>query len=145
MYRYFFAAAAWSAIAVIAYATLSRVEVVYNVYETLAPVFAGPSVANYVHFEHVLAYAAVGLLFTLAYPHRMLFVCCIVFGSATALEIFQTMTPDRHGTLHDAMEKIAGGAVGIAFGRTGLLISHWVRPLKKSHALTRSGSPADAA
>ena len=145
MYRYLVATTAWSAIAVIAYATLSRVEVVYNVYETLAPIFAGPSVANYVHFEHVLAYAAVGLLFTLGYPRRMLFVCCIVFGSAIALEIFQTLTPDRHGTVHDAMEKIAGGTVGIAFGRAGLLIGHWVRPRKKAlPALTRSGSSADA-
>jgi hypothetical protein len=33
------------------------------------------------------------------------------------LEIAQTLTPDRHGTLTDALEKIAGGAAGILFVR----------------------------
>jgi VanZ family protein len=121
------AIAAWSAIAVIGYATLSRIGVVYNVYERVAPVFAGPSIATYVHFEHVCAYAAVGLLFTLAYPRSMLFVICIVFGSAVLLEVLQTLTPDRHGTVQDAIEKIAGGAVGIALGSASLSIKRWLQ------------------
>ena len=50
----------------------------------------------------------------LAYPKRLLMVCCIVLGGAALLEIAQTLTPDRHGTLIDAVEKIVGGAVGIA-------------------------------
>jgi len=29
------------------------------------------------------------------------------------LELTQTLTPDRHGTLIDALEKMAGGAIGI--------------------------------
>jgi VanZ family protein len=45
-------------------------------------------------------------------------VCGIVFGAAAMLEILQTMTPDRHGTLIDALEKMAGGAAGIIFART---------------------------
>jgi hypothetical protein len=125
MFRYFVTAAAWSAIAVIAYATLSHVAVVYNVYDVVAPAIARPSIANYVHFEHLVAYAAVGLLFVLAYPRHMLFVCCMVFGSAVLLEALQTLTPDRHGAMHDAMEKIAGGAAGITLGRLSLGL--WLR------------------
>ena len=37
----------------------------------------------------------------------------IVLGSAVLLELAQQLTPDRHGGVQDAIEKIAGGAVGI--------------------------------
>jgi VanZ family protein len=52
------------------------------------------------------------------YPRRTLLVCCIVLGAAALLEIAQTLTPDRHGTLIDALETIAGGTVGIVIVRT---------------------------
>ena len=70
---------------------------------------------TYAHFEHVIAFALLGALFGFAYPRRLILVCCIVFGAAALLEILQTMTPDRHGTLVDALEKMAGGAAGIIF------------------------------
>jgi VanZ family protein len=111
-------ATAWASIAVIAYATLSRVGVVYNVYERVAPLANRPSISSYVHFEHVLAFAVAGLLFGLAYPRSIILVCCIVFGAAALLEILQTLTPDRHGTVFDALEKMAGGATGIMVART---------------------------
>jgi hypothetical protein len=47
-----------------------------------------------------------------------IFVCCIVFGGAALLEILQILTPDRHGTLVDALEKMAGGAAGIFLARS---------------------------
>jgi VanZ family protein len=111
-------AAAWASIAVIAYATLSRVGMVYSVYERIAPLVDRPSISSYVHFEHVLAFAVAGLLFGLAYPRSTIMVCCIVFGAAALLEILQTLTPDRHGTVLDALEKMAGGATGILVART---------------------------
>ena len=36
-----------------------------------------------------------------------------MIGGAASLEIAQALTPDRHGTLMDALEKIVGGAAGI--------------------------------
>jgi VanZ family protein len=111
-------AVAWVSIAVIAYATLSRVGTVYNVYERVAPLVNRPSISSYVHFEHVLAFAVAGLLFGLAYPRSTILVYCIVFGAAALLEILQTLTPDRHGTMLDALEKMAGGATGIMIART---------------------------
>jgi VanZ family protein len=111
-------AAAWASIAVIAYATLSRVGTVYNLYERVAPLVNRPSISSYVHYEHVLAFAVAGLLFGVAYPRSTILVCCIVLGAAALLEILQTLTPDRHGTLFDALEKMAGGATGILVART---------------------------
>src|ERR1035438_6897081 len=93
------AIAAWVSLAFIAYATLS-------------PIQARPIVAN-PDLEHVAAFAVVGGLFCLAYPRRIILVCPIVLGSAVLLEYLQTLTPDRHGTVVDALEKIAGGVLGI--------------------------------
>jgi hypothetical protein len=111
-------AAAWVAIIAIAYATLTRVGFVYAIYFKLSPYLMRPEMQTYAHFEHIVAFALLGALFTLAYPKRLLLVCCIVFGGAALLEIAQTLTPDRHGTFIDAFEKIGGGAVGILFAKS---------------------------
>jgi VanZ family protein len=111
-------AAAWIAVTAVAYATLTHVGFVYAIYFKLAPYLMRPAMQTYAHFEHVVAFAFLGALFGFAYPRRPLLVCCIVFGAAALLEILQTMTPDRHGTLVDALEKIAGGAAGILLART---------------------------
>jgi len=117
-------ATAWLAIVAIAYATLTKVGFVYTIYFKLAPYLMRPEMQTYAHFVHVLAFAFLGTLFSLAYPRRTVLVCCIVVGAAGLLEIAQTLTPDRHGTLIDALEKMAGGAVGILVART---IQHFRR------------------
>ncbi|WFU46156.1 hypothetical protein QA640_45670 (plasmid) [Bradyrhizobium sp. CB82] len=43
----------------------------------------------------------------------MKLVCGVVLGSAVVLEFLQTLTPDRHGRLLDASEKVIGGLLGI--------------------------------
>ena len=106
-------AAAWIAIIAIAYATLTRVGFVYAIYFKLAPILMRPDMRMYAHFEHIIAFAVIGALFSFAYPRRILLVCCIVVGGAAVLEVLQTFTPDRHGTLVDAFEKMAGGGAGI--------------------------------
>jgi len=111
-------AAAWAAILVIAYATLTKVGFVYGIYFKLAPYLRQPAMQTYAHFEHVIAFALLGAIFTFAYPKRPLLVCFIVLGGAVLLEVAQTFTPDRHGTLIDALEKIAGGIVGIVLARS---------------------------
>jgi VanZ like family len=110
-------AAAWIAVIAIAYATLTHVGFVYAIYFKLSPFLMRPAMQTYAHFEHVIAFAILGALFGFAYPRRLILVCGIVFGAAALLEILQTMTPDRHGTLIDALEKMAGGAAGILFAR----------------------------
>lgn len=119
-------AAAWIAVIAIAYATLTRVGFVYAIYFKLAPYLMRPAMETYAHFEHVIAFAFLGVLFGFAYPRRPILVCVIVFGAAALLEIMQTLTPDRHGTWIDALEKMAGGAAGILLVST----THWLWPAK---------------
>jgi hypothetical protein len=130
MLQRFITAVAWASIAVIAYGTLSHVGVVHIIYETVSPMVARPAIQAYVHFEHIFAFAVVGALFCLAYPRSTVLVCSVVFGSAILLECFQTLTPDRHGTIFDALEKIAGGAIGILLGKIALLLSRQLAATK---------------
>jgi len=121
MPRNLIAISAWASIAVIAFATLSRIGVVYTVYETVAPMFAHPNIRTYAHFEHVIAFAVVGALFCLAYPRHTLLICCGLFAAAALLEFSQLLTADRHGRIADAIEKMFGAAVGIAAVRFALV------------------------
>jgi VanZ family protein len=105
--------AAWLSTAIIVYLTMAHVGVVYSIYNKLAPWLMRPSTTNYVVFEHIIAFALFGAVFCITYPRRTFMVCCIVFVSIIALELMQTLTPDRHGTLSDALEKIVGGGCGI--------------------------------
>ena len=107
------AVAAWASLAVIAYATLSPVHIVYLGYEALKSAGAKPEIGAYIHFEHIAAFVAVGALFCIAYPRHTFLVCFLVLGAAALLETLQMLTPDRHGRLHDALEKMASGAIGV--------------------------------
>jgi VanZ family protein len=117
--------AAWISILVLAYATLTHVGFVYSIYYKLAPILMRPGMRTYAHFEHVIAFAIFGALFAFAYPRRIIFVCSVVLISAVALEYLQTLTPDRHGTLIDAFEKVVGGTLGI-------LAAHGIRSLTQT-------------
>jgi VanZ family protein len=55
-------------------------------------------------------------------------VCGIVAGSAVLLELVQVLTPDRHGEIHDAIEKIAGAAAGVF---TGVMIRWFNKFLRR--------------
>jgi VanZ family protein len=117
MFQKLIVVAAWASVAVLVYATLTQVGFVYSIYYKLAPFLMWPAMRSYAHVEHVIAFAIFGALFSFAYPKRITFACCVVFLSAVTLEYLQTLTPDRHGTLIDAFEKIIGGALGIIAAR----------------------------
>jgi VanZ family protein len=97
--------AAWTLLAYIASATIS-------------PIADRPTLHVSVSFEHLAAFAVVGVLFSLAYPRHVALVCLIVLGSAILLELAQLLTADRHARVHDAIEKVSGGALGIMLART---------------------------
>jgi VanZ family protein len=86
-------------------------------YATLSPICDRPTLSTSPSLEHVAAFAVLGTLFCLAYPRKMVLVCAVVFGCAILLELSQLLTPDRHGRIQDAFEKLAGGAFGIIAGR----------------------------
>jgi hypothetical protein len=105
---------AWATISLIGYATLTKVQFIYLVYGKIRPFLFGVDIATWAHLEHAIAFMTMGSLFALAYPRRTRMVCLIVIGSAITFELLQTLTPDRHGTLSDASEKIVAGCAGIA-------------------------------
>ena len=106
---------AWVSIIFIAYATLTRVGFVYDIYYKISPYLMRPEMKTYAHFVHIIAFAILGAVFSFIYPRHTIRVCCLVLGGAAVLEILQTLTPDRHGTWVDALEKMVGGAAGIFF------------------------------
>jgi hypothetical protein len=96
--------AAWMLLALIASATVS-------------PIRDRPMLYTSASLEHLAAFAVVGVLFCLAYPRHVALVCLIVLGSAVLLELAQLLTVDRHGRVQDAVEKMAGGVLGVMVGR----------------------------
>ncbi|MGY3560506.1 VanZ family protein [Bradyrhizobium sp. USDA 4463] len=116
------AVAAWITVSVIGYATLTKVQFIYQVYGKISPFLFGVNMATWAHLEHAIAFLTLGSLFALAYPRRTGMVCMIVIGSAIIFELLQTLTPDRHGTVFDASEKIVAGCAGIAAVRLVQLV-----------------------
>ena len=110
--RGFIVVAAWASLAAVIYATLSKLELVYRLYYLLAPFLNYPSMRTYATIEHLAAFGVVGMLFCALYPRSLLRICFFLFLFIAGLEVMQTLTPDRHGTLGDAAEKMIGGAAG---------------------------------
>jgi hypothetical protein len=121
------AIAAWATISLIGYATLTKVQFIYLVYGKIRPFLFGVDIATWAHLEHAIAFLTMGSLFALAYPRRTRMVCLIVIGSAIILELLQTLTPDRHGTMSDASEKIVAGCAGI----TAVRLIQFIRSSRK--------------
>jgi VanZ family protein len=109
MFRKIIIILAWSTLLAIAFATLS-------------PIGLRPHVGD-VSGERFLAFAAVGLLFGMAYPRHLWLVTLLVGGAAVGLEILQHLTPDRHGRIPDALVKLAGAltGAGLAYAFSGTM------------------------
>jgi VanZ family protein len=99
-------------VAAVVYATLSKLELIYRLYYFLAPFLNYPSMRTYATIEHLVAYGVVGMLFCALYPRSLLRVCFFLFLFIVGLEVLQTFTPDRHGALRDAIEKVIGAVTG---------------------------------
>jgi hypothetical protein len=119
-----FVIAAWITAAAVAFGTFVGVGVPYAIYFKLAPWLGHPSIHKYAAIEHLIVFGLVGALFAFAYPDRIITVCCVVFFGAALLEYLQTLTPDRHGTVLDACQKIGGGLLGVLAARAA---SRWRR------------------
>lgn len=94
---------AWISLAAIALATLSPIG--------LRPHSGLPAMD-----ERFLAFAVAGGLLALAYPRRIGRIVILIVSIAVVLEALQLLTATRHAGLPDVVEKIAGGAIGIAAG-----------------------------
>ncbi len=91
---------------ILAWATLLAVA-----FATLSPIGLRPHVGD-VSGERFLAFAAVSLLFGVAYPRHLWLVTLMVGGVAVGLEVLQHLTPDRHGRIPDALVKLVGAFAG---------------------------------
>jgi len=100
LFRQSVAVLAWSALAYIAWVTLSPIE--------QRPVVAG------IKFEHVGAFAVTACLFGIAYPRKWLLLLAMLAGSAVLLEILQHFVPGRHGRVEDVAFKLAGALLGMS-------------------------------
>ncbi|WP_225117643.1 VanZ family protein [Bradyrhizobium sp. BRP22] len=107
--------AAWALLCFLAYASVS-------------PIGARPTLPSSTSLEHIAAFATIGFLFHLAYPRHVMLVWFIVIGSAALFELMQLATVDRHARLVDAIEKMAGGSMGIFVGRAAV---HFERALRR--------------
>jgi hypothetical protein len=96
----------------------------FIVYATISPIQDRPRLPTSVSLERFGAFLVLGALFCLAYPRQAMLVCLIVIGSAVLLEFAQLLTADRHGRVHDAIEKMVGGAMGIVASK---VILHFER------------------
>jgi hypothetical protein len=99
----FAVAGAWVTFGLIFFVTLSPVD--------LRPQMGEPAL------ERFIAYAVLGALFMIAYPRHFVRLATLLAIFAFGLEALQHLTPDRHGHVPDAMEKIVGAWAACAVVR----------------------------
>ena len=80
---------------------------------TLSPIGLRPETGD-PRLERFVAYAVLGVLFAVAYPRHFVRLATFLAIAAMGLEALQHLTPDRHGHIPDAMEKVAGAWAGCA-------------------------------
>jgi hypothetical protein len=73
MFQKLIIVAAWACAALLGYATLTHVGFVYSIYYKLAPLLMWPRMKAFGLFEHVIAFAIFGALFSFAYLQRVYF------------------------------------------------------------------------
>jgi hypothetical protein len=84
---------------------------------TLVPIGLRPVVTANPSIERIAAYAAAGLLMTVAYPRHWLWILAGSAVLAGGLEAGQTLTGSRHGRFDDFLVKAGAGLVGAVAGR----------------------------
>jgi VanZ family protein len=85
------------------------------IFVTLSPLNLRPR-TGFVGAERAVAYLLLAMATVVAFPDQFWFAALAVLIVALGLEIAQQLTPDRHGELIDAMQKVAGALVGCAIG-----------------------------
>ncbi|MBL8599195.1 MAG: hypothetical protein JNL14_15790 [Devosia sp.] len=86
------------------------------VFATLSPIDMRPSSPLPTQLERAVALMAVGFVFALAYPRRIVLVAAIVLGSTVLLEVLQLASASRHGRLIDVAVKLTGASAGLLAG-----------------------------
>jgi hypothetical protein len=80
---------------------------------TVVPIGLRPQVELPANADRALAFAALGLMFGLAYPRRWLTVGLFLMIAAFSIESLQYLSPSRHPGLADAFIKAFGALSGV--------------------------------
>jgi VanZ family protein len=81
---------------------------------TLGPASVRPSTGVEHHFEHLIAFALVGLMFGLGYPSQRVGMALVGVMTTAALELLQLWAPGRHARFIDFVMNAAGVCLGLA-------------------------------
>jgi hypothetical protein len=68
--------------------TMTDVGFVYSLYFKLSPFLIHTDMRSFARFEHIIAFACLGAIFSFAYPGRIVYVACAIFLEAVSLCIF---------------------------------------------------------
>src|SRR5665213_2053764 len=93
---------------------------------TLSPIQFRPRTGHAV-LERFGAFFALGAAFMTAYPKRLPTAVGVVSVIAVALAAMQKLVPSRHGEVLDALEKLAGGLMGVAVAALAIGLSERFR------------------
>ena len=108
MLNRFAAVSAWLLLALIAFVTLS-------------PLDMRPQTGHAL-LERFVAYLALGASFQIGYPRRLSWVVAMVIFAAIGLEAAQLLAPGRHAHIVDAAQKLAGGSAGVAIAASTMVL-----------------------
>jgi hypothetical protein len=87
----------------------------FIIYATLSTLDHRPR-TGYVGLEREAAFFVFAFALTVGFPEHLWQVLIGVVVATLGLELAQHLTPDRHGQMVDALQKLAGGALGVGMG-----------------------------
>jgi VanZ family protein len=99
----------------------------FLIYATVSPLASRPDFLASTTNQHLLAYAALTVLFCQAYPQRVGLLFLLVIAGILLLETAQVFLPDRHARIRDIIEKITGAIGGICIAKVWLYARVWTR------------------
>jgi hypothetical protein len=80
------------------------------------PIEFRPTTGLSPNIERFAALFVAAVIFSLAYPNRILAVAVLLMGLICLLEFLQTLTVGRHASLHDVEIKSLGAILGAIAG-----------------------------
>jgi hypothetical protein len=97
---------------------------------TLSPIELRPTSGASASLERIAAFAALGVVFALAYPNGRSVKIISLISFAAALETLQNFVPGRHGRSEDFIVKAVAAVAGLLLAQGIVRIFHasWLKP-----------------
>jgi VanZ family protein len=104
----------------------------FLIYATVSPLADRPNFLASTTIQHLLAYAALTILFCEAHPQRVRLIFLLVIAGILLLETAQVFLPDRHARIRDIIEKTTGAIAGICVAKTWFYARVWRKRAQSS-------------